>query len=139
MVNQALFYGILDRKTCEQIFGFLIVLIINYLAEIISRTVVDIHFFFNSLIDIISLHSNNFDLIFVNCTKNKISIIFTCITQYFCCYDPRIPKIQRQFKFSLNFSRVNLSFFSKFLSVLAKIGKQMMTNPERLVILLLIN
>ena len=52
--------------------------------------------FLDSIIDIISLNSNNFDSILENFTKHRIFIIFTCITLYFCCNDPKIPGIQRQ-------------------------------------------
>ena len=85
-------------------------------------------FFFDTIIEIISFVSNYFNSILDNFTKDEIFVIFTCITLYFRCYDPKIPK---QYFFS-----ENLSFYSKFLAPLAKNGKQMMTKPERLVLLL---
>ena len=91
-----------SRKTClqaEMLFPFSLTFIFLY-----------------SIIDITTFDSDNFNLISENCMKHEIFIIFTCITLYFCCYDPKTDKIQRQLKFSLNFWGENLSFYSKFLS-----------------------
>ena len=81
----------------------------------LAGAVVDIHLFFDSIFDIISFNSNDFNLIMENCTKYGIFIIFICITLFFVAMILRFLNIQRQFKFLIIFC--GLSFYSKFLCV----------------------